>query len=101
MDCSKWFSCRSGLNRHNKKIHTLDIQTNVDNNLRLSGEMYGVGTSQSKFENADNKVDVNSQTDFDDDDRSKVVNDSYGSDSDDRNQHSDFSLRCCYCSYSK
>ena len=33
---------------------------------RQSGWMNDVGTSQTKFENADNKVDVATQTDFDD-----------------------------------
>ena len=31
-------------------------------------------TSQTKFENADGRVDVASQTDFDNDDRSMIVN---------------------------
>ena len=87
-DCSRSFFCKIRFNRHNKKFHTTHIQTLVDNNLRLSGGMYGVVTSQSKFENADNKVDVTSQTDFDDDNLSTVTND--GSDSDDSGQCSDF-----------
>ena len=59
-----------------------------DNNkhkkLNISGGLYGddggQSTSQTKFESADNKVDVATQTDFDDVDRSMIVN--VGSDSD-------------------
>ena len=105
--CNKWFSCKSSLNRHNRKVHGTHVQPPVDkfDALEQSGGMYGgndvQSTSQTNFENVDKQVDANSQTDFDDDDRSKILNDGSGSDSDDLNQHSDFSLRCCYCSYLK
>ena len=105
--CNKWLSCKSSLNRHNRKVHGTHVQPSVDkfDAHEQSGGMYGGNdvqyTSQTNFENVDKQVDANSQTDFDDDDRSKVVNDGSDSDSDDSRQHSDFSLRCCYCSYSK
>ena len=88
-DCSKCFFCKISFNRHNKTFHRPHVQPAVDDDLRLRSAN-GAGTSQSNFENADNKVDVTSQTDFDDDNLSTVAND--GSDSDDSSQHSDFSL---------
>ena len=105
--CNKWFSCKCSLNRHDRKVHGTHVQppvNKIDNPEQSDGKYGGddvQSTSQTKFENADKQVDANSQTDFDDDDQSKVVNDGSDSDSDDSRQHSDFSLRCCYCSYSK
>ena len=66
-----------------------------DDDPEQSGGLYGwndvQSTSQSKFKNAANQVDVTSQTDFEDDDPSMMVNVGSGAASDDSSQHSDFS----------
>ena len=91
--CNKWFSCKSSLNRSDRKVHGTHVRlpvNKIDNPEQSDGKYGGddvQSTSQTKFENADNQVDVT-----DDDDRSMIVNDGSGSDSDDSSQHSDFSL---------
>ena len=62
--CFQVFANKSNLKRHNKTFHRPHVQPPVDNDPRQSGEMNGVGTSQTKFENGNNQVDVASQTDF-------------------------------------
>ena len=64
VSCFQVFANKSNLNRHNKKFHRPHVETPVDNDPRQSCEMNGVGTSQAKFENGNNQVDVASQTDF-------------------------------------
>ena len=67
--CNKWFSCKSSLNRHTKKLHRTHVQPPVDDDSRQSGGLCGdddvQSTSQTTFKNADNEVDVASQKDFD------------------------------------
>ena len=95
MTCFKELANKSNLNRHTETFHRSHVQPPVDefDDPTQSGVLYGddhvQSTSQTKFENADNKVDVATQTDFDDDDRSMI--DSDASDSDNTGGDSEFS----------
>ena len=61
----KVFGNKGNLNRHNKISHKPHVQPPVEEDPRQSGGMNDVGTSQTKFENANSQVDVASQTYFD------------------------------------
>ena len=80
MTCLKRFVIKSKLNQHIKRFHRPQGQAPVEefDVLRQSGELShdnGVqSNSQTKFENADDRIDVASQTDFDNDDQSMIVN---------------------------
>ena len=62
--CFQMFANSGNLRRHNKMFHRPHVQPPVDNSPRQSCGINGVGTSQAKFENSTNQVDVASQTDF-------------------------------------
>ena len=65
--CNKRSSRKSSLNRHTKTVRNHYVQSPVDDGLRQSGGVHGdedvQSTSQTKFENVDNQVDVASQDD--------------------------------------
>ena len=93
--CNKWFSCKSSLNRHDRKVHGTHVQPPVNkiDNPEQSDGSYGddevQSTSDDPEQNADNnQVDVASQTYFDDD-RSMIGSDV--SDSDNNSGDSEFS----------
>ena len=80
--CFKEFANKSNLNRHTETFHSSHVQPPVDDfdDPTQSGELYSddavQSTSQTKFENADNKVDDASQ----DDDWSRTDSESSTSD---------------------
>ena len=82
MVCLKVFVNKSNLNRHTERVHRTPVQPRVDefDVHRQSGGMNGdddvQSTSQKKFENVGEQVDVDSQ----DDDRSMVDRDASNSD---------------------
>ena len=82
MTCFKEFANKSNLNRHTETFHRSHVLPPVDefDDPTQSGELYSDDAvhsiSQTKFENADNKVDDASQ----DDDWSRTDSESSASD---------------------